>query len=146
MTIAALENLIEERISKHGVHVIDLIIKREGKGAAVDIYIDSEQGITTEVCSAVSREVGNVIQSAGIIQNRLTVSSPGIARSLKYPWQYKKHVGRQLALKINDSERVTEVVGTLESVSDGELVLISGKIPKSVAFSSIADARVKVPW
>ena len=146
MLTSNLESLVEECISKRGVHLIDLVIKDEGKGKSVEMYIDSEKGITTEICSEISREVRSVIQSACVIQNRLTVSSPGVSRPLKYPWQYKKHVGRQFVLKVRTEDSERDVVGTLQSVDDKELLLVSGNAPKSIPFDAIADARVKVPW
>jgi ribosome maturation factor RimP len=146
MAAPVLESLVEDCLSKHGAHLIDLVIKNEGKGKSVEIYVDSEQGVTAEICSEISREVGGVIQSAGVVQNRLTVSSPGISRPLKFPWQYKKHVGRQLVLKVRSADGVSDVVGKMESVNDVELVIVSGKVPRSIAFDAIVDGRVKAPW
>src|SRR5437867_1520761 len=118
MATAELAGLVENCISKHGVHLIDLVMKTDRRDRLVEIYIDSEQGITTETCSEVSREVDRLIASAGIVPDsyRLTVSSPGIARPLKYAWQYRKHIGRELALKVRSQQGVCDLTGKMESM------------------------------
>ena len=146
MTIQGLESLIEECISRRGVHLIDLVVKNESDGKSIELYVDSEDAVTAEICSEVSRDVREVIQSAGLNQNRLTVSSPGISRPLKYRWQYKKHIGRQFTLKVRSDDGVHEMNGVLESLDDKQMVIISGKASQSVAFDAIMDAWVKSPW
>ena len=64
MVTADLEGLVEGSISRLGVHLIDLVVKTEGQTKAVELFIDSEEGVTTELCSAVSREIDSMIESA----------------------------------------------------------------------------------
>ena len=150
MTPAEIQSLVEDCISKYGVHLIDMELKSEGKGKSVEVYIDSEQGITTEICSTVSREVDRLLESAGLAGGsyRLTVSSPGIARPLKFAWQYKKHVGRQLEVKVRSAEGLRSVTGKLESADDKMIVLASGKSSdlEAIAFEVVVEARVRAPW
>ncbi len=145
---AEAEKLIEECISTKGVHLIDLEVRGEGQGKSLDVYIDSESGITTEVCSEVSRELGRLVETSGIVRGpyRLTVSSPGIARPLKFAWQYRKHIGRQLDLRVHSQEGTRTVVGKLISVDDTALVIGSGQGTDSLTFNDIVEARVKAPW
>ena len=149
MVLAEVEKLIEDCISKKGVHLIDLELRGEGKNQSLDVFIDSESGITTEICSEVSREIDALVESTGIVRDsyRLTVSSPGIARPLKYAWQYKKHVGRQLRLRLRSGEGTRNVAGKLLSMDDAQIV-ISGKgsDPETIAFEGIMEARVETPW
>ena len=148
MVTADLEGLVEGSISRLGVHLIDLVVKTEGQTKSVELFIDSEEGVTTELCSAVSREIDSMIESAGIVRGsyRLTVSSPGISRPLKYGWQYKKHLGRLLDLKINSEEGPRTLVGKLESTGENEIVLTSANQQQTIAFDTIQEARVKAPW
>ncbi len=150
MAVAELESFIEDCISKHGVHLIDLVIKGEGNGKSVEVFIDAEQGVTTEMCSEVSREVEGMIEASGVIKGsyRLTVSSPGIARPLKFLWQYKKHVGRQLSIRVCSEDVERDVVGKMESMDEKEIVLSSGKnsTRESIGLDTIVEARVVAPW
>lgn len=150
MIAAELERLIEDAISKTGVHLIDLVVRGEGKGRAVEVFIDSEEGITTEICSDVSREVDRLISSSGLVRGSyfLTVSSPGISRPLKYPWQYRKHIGRQLEMTVRSNEGVRKITGTFVSMEENGLVVKfgNGESQESIALSAIVEARVKMPW
>lgn len=150
MAAAELESLIEDCISRQGVHLIDLVVKGEGKTRSIEVYIDSEQDITTGICTRISQEVDRVIEKAdgGGGSYRLTVSSPGIERPLKYPWQYRKHVGRELDMKVQSHEGLRSVVGKLESTDDKAIVLSFGKKgePESIAYDAIVEARVRAPW
>ena len=150
VALAEVERLIEDCISKRGVHLIAVELGGEGGGQSLDVYIDSEPGITTGVCSEVSREVDRLIESAGIVRGpyRLTVSSPGIARPLKYLWQYKKHIGRQLELTLRSQDGTTTVAGTLVSIDDTAVAIRSakGSDPQTIAVDGIVEARVRAPW
>ncbi len=68
MATSELESLVEDCISKLGVHLIDIVIKGDGNGKVVEMFIDSEKGVTTEICSEVSREIGGMIESSGVVQ------------------------------------------------------------------------------
>lgn len=150
MVASELENLVEDRMSKLGVHLIDIVIRGDGKGKIVEIFVDSEKGVTTEICSEVSREIGGMIESSGVVRGsyRLTVSSPGIERPLKYFWQYRKHVGRDMQLKLRTGEGVRDVSGKLESMDDRTIMLLSRKtgVQESIAIDDIVEALVKAPW
>ena len=150
MAMAELESLIENCISKKGVHLIDLAIRGEGKGTSVEVYVDSEQSITTEICTEVSREVERLIETSGVVRGpyRLTVSSPGIARPFKYSWQYKKHIGREVDVNVRSDEGLRGIVGKLESVDEKTILLSVGKDGQreSIALVAIVEARVRAPW
>jgi ribosome maturation factor RimP len=150
MAAVELETLIEDSISRQGVHLVDFVVRGEGKSKSVEVYIDSEQSITTEICSEISRELDRVLEKAGIERGtyRLTVSSPGIARPLKYSWQYKKHVGRELDIKVLSPEGLRSVIGKLESMDDNGIVLSLGKKSERevIAHNAIVEARVRAPW
>jgi ribosome maturation factor RimP len=150
MATADLRDRIENTISRRGVHLIDLAVRGEGKGKVVELYIDSEDGVTTDVCTEVSREVGPLIETSGVVGRSytLTVSSPGISRPLKYPWQYKKHIGRQLTVKVHSEGGVRSLMGTMESLTEDSLVLASAAsgLHEVIPLAAIVDARVKTPW
>ena len=140
--------LIEDCIARLGVHLIDLEVRGEGQAKTVDVYIDSEAGITTDICSEVSREIDRSVDCAGFERGsyRLTVSSPGIARPLKFAWQYKKHVGRRLDLLVRSPDGTKSVSGKLLSMDETTVVIDGGKERQTVPLNSVVEARVKAPW
>ncbi len=116
----------------------------------VEVFIDSEAGITSDVCSAVSREVGQAIDAAREVDGsyRLDVSSPGISRPLRFPWQYRKHIGRRVQVKLQPGQDPAEQTGKLTAVDDSGIVIQSEAKREEVRipFSALLETSVKAPW
>jgi ribosome maturation factor RimP len=147
---SALQRYIEDCTARRGVSLIDLTVRGENNTTVVEVYIGSEDGITTGRCSEISRDIAEGLDDRHEIAGsyRLTVSSPGIERPLKYPWQYKKHIGRTMQIKTRSGEAIVEQVGKCTSVDDTGVVLEIGKQREHlpIAFAVMVEARVKTPW
>ena len=145
-----LHKLVEECSAVYSAHVIDVNIRGSQHRSIVEIFVDAENGMTTEVCSEISRAVAEQIEARDLIKNsyELVVSSPGIDRPLKFPWQYKKHVGRKLELTVQKEDASKLHSGKLLNVNDKGVTLQVGKTGEEVAisFPSIQHAIVKSPW
>lgn len=141
---------IDDCVSRLSAHLIELVVRGPRGKTIVEIFIDAEQGVTGDLCSEVSRDASILIEKSGWIQGsyRLDVSSPGIGRPLKYPWQYRKHVGRTLALKVRVDGGTVEQTGRLASVGENGILLeaAKGTAPVEVTFANVAEAVVKSPW
>lgn len=141
---------IEDCVSRLSAHLIEIVVRGPRGKSVVELFIDTEQGVTSDLCSEVSREASILIEKSGWIQGsyRLDVSSPGIGRPLKFPWQYRKHVGRTLALKVLSGGGTVERTGRLASVGEGGILLEAAKggAPVEVPFADVAEAVVKSPW
>ena len=145
-----LRGLVAGHVERAGAHLIELVVRGEHGTRVVEVYIDSEIGITSDICSAVSREVSQAIDAAREIQGayRLDVSSPGINRPLLYPWQYKKHLGRQVLVKLNPGQEPAERSGKLLGVDESTIVLETDarKEEIHIPFSAVQETSVKAPW
>ena len=143
-------SLVEECVSRMGAHVVDLVVRGEHAQPAVEVFVDAEDGITTEICSKLSREIGNVIDRDGQIKTpyTLTVSSPGIARPLKFPWQYRKHVGRSLEVKVRSGDSVRAESGKFVGLDNNGITLERVKKGEQthIGFHEIVEAKVLSPW
>lgn len=91
-------------------------------GNRIEVYLDSDTGITLEKCTRISRYLECYLDETGWAGSSyvLEVSSPGVSRPLTLPRQYPKHVGRWLAVQLARGERVE---GKLLEVSAQGLVL-----------------------
>ena len=145
-----LSGLIADQAERAGAHLIDLVVRGEHGTRVIEVYIDSEAGITSDLCSSVSREVGQVIDSSGEIQGsyRLEVSSPGINRALKFPWQYRKHIGRRVQARMQPGQDPSEVTGRLVAVDESGITIEmeARKEQIRIPFSTLQETSVKAPW
>jgi ribosome maturation factor RimP len=141
---------IEDCAARLSAHLIELVVRGPRGKTLVEIFIDAEQGVTSGLCSDVSREASVLIDRSGWIQGsyRLEVSSPGIGRPLRFLWQYKKHVGRTLAVKVLAPGGTVEHTGQLTSVGESGILLetAKGSAPLEFPFETVAEAVVKSPW
>ena len=88
----------------------------------LDVFIDSDAGITFDRCRKISRYLESYLDESGWLGERYTleVSSPGVNRPLKLQRQYPKHTGRKLKINLKDG---TEVEGILKEVHPDHLEL-----------------------
>jgi ribosome maturation factor RimP len=149
MIAPELRDTITGAVERKGVHCVDVVIRGDGGRPVIEVYVDTEQGITTEICADVSREVAAAIEASNLIGGpyRLDVSSPGIDRPLKFPWQYRKHAGRRIQVKIRAEGGEQSVEGTLTGVGEDAITVQrkSGE-PIVVSFATILEARIPAPW
>ncbi|MBK8505513.1 MAG: ribosome maturation factor RimP [Saprospiraceae bacterium] len=75
----------------------------------LEIFIDSDDGITLGGCQKLSREMQEILEEENFLTDSyvLDVSSPGIDRPLKLTRQYVKNIGRIVTLDLNDGSQIT---------------------------------------
>ncbi len=90
----------------------------------VEIFVDSDSGMTFGKCQKISRYLEHHIEENEWLGERYTidVSSPGVGRPLKFTRQYVKNVGRKLEVKLTDGSKHT---GTLVSADEDGIRLES---------------------
>jgi len=150
MASDTLYRLVEQCIAPPRAHLVDLQVRGESGGKIVEVFVDSEAGVTTELCADLSREIGSAIDMAGEIHGsyRLVVSSPGADRPLRFPWQYKKHVGRRVTVVAKDEAGRRQLAGTLKQADEHGIWVESpgDKTASRIPFEEILEGRVQLPW
>jgi len=150
MVSEEMRSQIERCVEGKSAHLIDLVVRGTKGRSVLEVFIDAEEGVTSDLCSSVSHELGTMIDRAGWFTSsyRLEVSSPGTGRPLRFPWQYRKHVGRRLHVKIRTAEGLAEKTGKLSSVGQNGIVLeaASGGASDEIPFEALEQALVETPW
>src|SRR5262249_19797869 len=67
-------------------------------GGLLRLYVDKPGGVGIADCERLSREIGDVLDAAAVIEGGydLEVSSPGLDRQLRKEREYRWAVGRQV--------------------------------------------------
>jgi ribosome maturation factor RimP len=124
-----LANAVRERaepiVESHGAYVIDCIVRGERGTRVIELFIDTDPGITTELCASISRELVTRLDSDDTVPGRyrLEVSSPGLDRPLKLYRQYQKNIGRTLKVKCTVEGSTVTITGTLKAVTEFSICL-----------------------
>lgn len=148
---ARVKTLVEEVLAGSPHFLVELEVRGAAGSQAVDVFIDSDDGIGVDTLAQISREVAFLFDAEEVIarQYRLNVSSPGLDRSLKLPRQYKKNVGRALRVHYQkpDGDGYTEVHGDLVDADDEAIeVVVSGGQRRRIRYLDILWAKVQLPW
>lgn len=143
-------NAAKEHAARHGAEVIEVVIRGDRSRRVVELYVDTADGVSLDLCREISKTLKEEIEEKSLIAGsyRLDVSSPGIDRPLRFSWQYKKHIGRTLELTYQAEEGKRTVLGRLLEVDDQGIVVQTGKEPVThrIAFPALMETKVKSPW
>ena len=128
------------------------LIDIEVDGRKVQVFLDSDDGLTLRRCQKMSRLIETEIEEGNLLQADyiLEVSSPGIDRPLVQKRQYFKNIGRKIEVVMKDE---TKLLGQLKAVEEEEVVLevegIKKKDPPTehrIPFSNINKAIVQISF
>lgn len=149
---------IEERIDalaapileNLGAFLVEARVRGENRGKVLEMFIDTDRGVTTQECATASRELSKALDAAEVIRGsyQLVVSSPGIDSPLKFFRQFAKNVGRVMVIRCRDAGNQAPVEGVLVEI-EGETIILrtdSDGGMRRIPYSEIAEARVKPPW
>lgn len=118
----------------------------------IKVFVDGDNGVTIEKCVRINRKLYKLIEEAAFFAEGdfgLEISSPGVDEPLKLVRQYKKNIGRDLELVLNDE---TKKEGKLIEVLENEIIVESttGKGKKAITtkenivFETIKKATVLI--
>lgn len=146
--LETIENFAGTLLPPMGLELVEVQFRREGHGWVLRIFIDSEQGVSLENCTDVSRQISAFLDVEDLIDHayHLEVSSPGLERPLRTPADFGRCIGKNARLKLRellDGEKV--VIGIIRQVTETEVVLglADGReIP--ISFALINKARLSI--
>ncbi len=140
-------NKIEEfamhACSEHGVSLYDVEEKETSKGLVILIYINKMGGVSVDDCTAVSRDVDNMIEAENLLEEAymLEVSSPGIERELKFKKHYASAINEKIKVEFDVDDKREIIIGILEEVSPAVIKVKGDNGQQIIAFESIHKAR-----
>ncbi len=113
----SVEESLKELCSRHGVYLLEVVLRGTEQRRIVEIYVDSPQGVTLDQCGVLSKEMDAIFErdNAFSAAYRLEVSSPGTDRPLQYIWQYERNVGRLLSVELTDGKTAKGRIGSVQN-------------------------------
>ncbi len=132
-------------------------IQLGAKGNKLEVFIDSDSGVTFEKCQKISRYLEAHLDEGKWLGEDYTleVSSPGISRPLKLPRQYLKNVGRNIEINTKAGTKkegklieATDFAATVEEI----VITKEGKKKKKevmqtiIPYDEIKKAIIKIQF
>ena len=142
---------ILESLLTDDIFLVDMKVKPTNN---IKIYLDADSGLGIEKCIKINRALYKQIEELALYPDgdfSLEVSSPGVDEPLKLIRQYKKNIGRNVEVLLNEG---TKKEGKLISVSDEGLTIeyTEGKGKKVVVhqpeipFTTIKQTKVLIKF
>lgn len=127
------------------LEMVHVEYRREPQGLVLRVYIDKPGGVTLDDCSAVSRELSDLldVHLETDVGYNLEVSSPGVDRPLGKQDDYERFSGERVRLKtvrpVNDQKNFT---GVLMGISDGMVRLKIDDRIVTIPYAEIGSGRL----
>jgi ribosome maturation factor RimP len=144
----------QRNIASEDIFLVDVHVSGQESLQKIRVYIDGDQGVGIDVCSALSRKIGADLEEEDAISGKyiLEVSSPGLDQPLRLHRQYVKNTGRKLKVVLNDGRTLKGKLMQVEE--DGIVVNAEGKKEKKasvltetkIEFEQIKKATVLVSF
>ncbi len=140
-----IQNSLSSLIEKMGYEFVGCEWTSAGSHSVLRIYIDKNQGITVDDCSAVSHAVSEMLDREDPIpgQYLLEISSPGLDRPLFLLAHYENQLGQRLKLRLHTTlEARRKWEGKLLRVDDEKIYLLADTGEIVIPFSFIEKGNV----
>ena len=138
--------LIEPVVEGLGYECVGIEYNPHPKHGLLRIFIDREQGVGMEDCTAVSHQVSGVLDVEDPIagEYNLEVSSPGMDRPLFKIEHFKQFIGHRAKVNLfKPVEGRRNITGLIEKVDDGDVYLQQDGQVYVVLFQTMSKARLE---
>lgn len=134
--------LIEPLIRARRLSLYDLDCSRHGPTQVLRVVIDRPEGVDTETCATVSRDVSRALDSSDTLEGAYTleVSSPGLERALKRPEHFAAVVGSGTKARVKVRGAVFE--GEITRADEESFCIETGDgQSREVRYEDVVSAR-----
>ena len=130
-----------------GLELVEVQYRREQSGWVLRLIIDKQEGVTLDDCTAVSREISQLLDIEDFIDQayNLEVSSPGLDRPLKCMADFQRFIGRKAKIKTIEPIAGQHVfIGKIRQTGGETIILEVGRKEVEIPFLQVSKARLEV--
>lgn len=86
-----------------------LVYVHVSRDLLIDVRIDAYEGISIHRLGEISRLIEGSFDR-DVVDFQLDVSSPGLSKAFKVPEQFKKHLNKEIAVRLKNGEKITGIL------------------------------------
>jgi ribosome maturation factor RimP len=144
-----IKTFIDEALEGTTLFIVDFKLLPKNR---IVLLLDGDNGIGIDEVAKVSKHVSHRMEEENVIEgaHTLEVSSPGVDFPLKFQRQYPQHIGRTLAVRMNDGK---ELEGKLLAIN-ADIIDVNLEIKEkgkkaryeeqSISLTDIKEAKIKI--
>ena len=137
--------LFEPVVTGMGFELVEIEFNAHPKNKILRLYIDKENGILIEDCTAVSRQVSALIDVEDPIDGffNLEVSSPGLDRPMRKIEDYERFKGEMVKIKTSMPQNgQRNFKGQILGTEKDSIIIMFEEKEVSLLLSTIEKARL----
>jgi len=142
-------DIAEQPVGEVGGYVLDVRLKGARGTRRIIIIADTEQGITLDELSEISRKVEEALDQTDIFSEKYTleVTSPGLDWPLTTERDFRRRRGEKIRLEHTMLEPEHPIEGVVDSVTDEKVYITNEEQGElAVPYDQIVEGKVVLDW
>jgi ribosome maturation factor RimP len=138
--------LAERAASTHGVEVLELKLRGQGRGRVLSVILDADDPVEADVVERVSRDLSRALDQADPLEGSYTleVTTPGLGRPLQSARDFRRQRGHEVS--IVRAGAASPLRGVVRDADDRAVTLDVGGSQLQVPLSDVVRGTVVLPW
>jgi ribosome maturation factor RimP len=159
VSVTALPSHVQELADRvatgHGVEVLELGLRGQGRGRVLSVVIDAEEPVEADVVELVSKDLSRALDQDDPVAGSYTleVSTPGLSRPLQTRRDFRRQRGHQVSIVRGGSAGTpggttgeTPVQGVVVDADDETVTLEVDGSQVRIPLSEVVQGKVVLPW
>jgi ribosome maturation factor RimP len=137
--------LAERAASTHGVEVLELQLRGQGRGRVLSVILDADGPVEADVVERVSKDLSRALDQADPLQGSYTleVTTPGLERPLQSARDFRRQRGHEVRIVAGVASAVQ---GVVVDADDQAVTLDVDGSRVQVPLSDVVRGKVVLPW
>jgi ribosome maturation factor RimP len=149
------QELADRVASGHGVEVLELALRGQGRGRVLSVVLDAEEPVEADVVEVVSKDLSRALDQADPVAGSYTleVSTPGLSRPLRSGRDFRRQRGHEVSIVMagppgtgDDASGETSVQGAVVDADDQAVTLDVDGSQVRIPLSDVVQGKVVLPW
>lgn len=149
------QELADRVATGHGVEVLELALRGQGRGRVLSVIIDAEEPVEADVVEVVSKDLSRALDQDDPVAGSYTleVSTPGLSRPLQTRRDFRRQRGHEVSIVRGGSADAAEgvpgetpVQGVVVDADDEAVTLEVDGSQVRIPLSEVVQGKVVLPW
>jgi ribosome maturation factor RimP len=138
--------LAERAASTHGVEVLELKLRGQGRGRVLSVILDADAPVGADVVERVSKDLSRALDQADPVEGSYTleVTTPGLGRPLQSARDFRRQRGHEVS--IVRAGAASPLRGVVRDADDQAVTLDVDGSRMQVPLSDVVRGTVVLPW
>jgi ribosome maturation factor RimP len=138
--------LAERAASTHGVEVLELKLRGQGRGRVLSVILDADDPVEADVVERVAKELSRALDQADPLPGSYTleVTTPGLGRPLQTARDFRRQRGHEVSIVRGGD--APSVQGVVLDADDQAVTLEVDGGEVQVPLSDVVRGTVVLPW